>query len=146
MDTTTARASESYLEEVIVTAQRVSESAQDVPISLSAMTEASIYDRQIIGLTDVQLYVPNVIYSEENFGAPIVSIRGVGRLSATGELSPVSIHINDIPQRFAPRTELYDIERLEVLRGPQGTLYGRNSTAGSINIISYFLIIIRTNS
>ena len=132
----TSTAPTGFIEEVIVTAQRVEQNAQDVPLAVTALLESDIRDRQIIGLTDVQLFVPNVIYSDENYGSPIVTIRGVGRLSATAELSPVSIHINDVPQRFAPMTELYDLERIEVLRGPQGTLYGRNSTAGSVNLIS----------
>ena len=125
------------IEEVIVAAQRVEENAQKVPISLSAFTDAQIEDRQIVGLLDVQLNSPNVSATDSNFGDRELSIRGLGNLLDTQgrTQNSVSYHVNEVPVD-APLAEFYDLERLEVLRGPQGTLYGRDSTAGAINAIT----------
>jgi outer membrane receptor protein involved in Fe transport len=125
------------IEEVIVTAQRVEENAQEVPISLSAFTDAQIEDRQIIGLLDVQLNSPNVSATDSNFGDRELSIRGLGNLLDTQgrTQNSVSYHVNEVPLD-APLADFYDLERLEVLRGPQGTLYGRDSTAGAVNAIT----------
>ncbi len=128
-------AKERLLEELVVTAQRVEQSVQEVPISVSALPASVIEDRQIINPSDLQLNVPNVSFTATNFGNSSFSIRGVGRLviSASGE-SGVSTHINEIPiVSDLNATEFFDVGRLEVLRGPQGTLFGRNATGGSIN-------------
>ena len=125
------------IEEVIVMAQRVEENAQEVPMSLSAFTDAMIEDRQIIGILGLQMNAPNVSATDANFGDRQLAIRGVGNLiEVQGRSQPsVSYHLNQIPFD-PPLTEFYDLERLEVLRGPQGTLYGRNSTAGAVNAIT----------
>ena len=130
-------AQERLIEEVIVSAQRVEESAQKVPISLSAFDETLIKDRQIVGILDVQVHAPNISGTDANFGDRQISIRGVGNLvEAQGRQQPsVSYHLNHVPFD-PPVTEFYDLVRLEVLRGPQGTLYGRNSTAGAVNAIT----------
>ena len=125
------------IEEIIVTAQRVEENSQRVPIAISAFDEAMIDDRQIIGILDVQLNAPNVSATDANFGDRQLSIRGVGNLiEVQGRAQPaVSYHVNQVP--FGPPlTEFYDLKRLEVLRGPQGTLYGRNSIAGAVNAVT----------
>ena len=126
------------IEEVVVTAQRVEESLQDVPIAVSAFTGAMMEDKQIISPSDLQLNAPNVSYTDTNFGGSSFSIRGIGRLviSGSGE-SGVSIHQNDIPVATnLPAAEFFDMERVEVLRGPQGTLFGRNATGGVVNMIT----------
>ena len=126
------------IEEVVVTAQRAEESVQEVPIAVSAFTGAMLEDKQIVSPSDLQLNAPNVSYSDTNFGGSSFSIRGIGRLviSSTGE-SGVSIHQNEIavPTNL-PAAEFYDMERVEVLRGPQGTLFGRNATGGAINMVT----------
>jgi len=122
----------------VVTAQRVEESLQDVPIAVSAFTGAMMEDKQIISPSDLQLNAPNVSYTDTNFGGSSFSIRGIGRLviSSSGE-SGVSIHQNDIPVATnLPAAEFFDMERVEVLRGPQGTLFGRNATGGVVNMIT----------
>jgi outer membrane receptor protein involved in Fe transport len=125
------------LEEVIVVAQRVEENAQKVPVALSAFNGDQIDVRQIIGILDVQLNAPNVSATDANFGDRQLSIRGVGNLiEVQGRAQPsVSYHINQVPFGM-PYTEFYDLERIEVLRGPQGTLYGRNSVAGTVNVMT----------
>lgn len=86
------------IEELTVTAQRVAESIQDVPIAVTALSESMMEDRQIIGTSDIQLNAPNVSFTATNFGGSSFSIRGIGRLviSSSGE-NGVSTHINDIP-------------------------------------------------
>jgi outer membrane receptor protein involved in Fe transport len=126
------------IEEVVVTAQRVEESLQEVPVSVSAFTGAMMEDKQIISPSDIQLNAPNVSYTDTNFGGSSFSIRGIGNLviSSSGE-SGVSIHQNEIPvPTNLPAAEFYDMERVEVLRGPQGTLFGRNATGGAINMVT----------
>lgn len=125
-------------EVIIVTAQRINEDIQDVPVAVSALTDDMLGDQQVIGTTDLQLNVPSLSFTETNFGGNSTSIRGVGQLiiSSVGEPG-VSIHINEIP--FSGNLnvlEFLDLERVEVLRGPQSTLFGRNATGGSINFVT----------
>ncbi|MEM8694657.1 MAG: TonB-dependent receptor [Pseudomonadota bacterium] len=124
---------------IIVTAQRQAQSLQEVPIAVSAFSAETLERQQIENASDLQLTLPNITFTKGNFTASSFAIRGVGDLcvgfscdSATG------IHINDMPI-LATRlfeTEFYDLERIEVLRGPQGTLFGRNATSGVINTIT----------
>jgi outer membrane receptor protein involved in Fe transport len=128
----------SGIEEVIVTARRTEESLQDVPIAISAFNEEGLEAKQIIGATDLQLNVPNVSFTPTNFGSSSFSIRGVGRLVTAGSgEAGVSVHTNDIPITGNLNTgEFFDMERVEVLRGPQGTLFGKNATGGVVNFIT----------
>ena len=134
----TFAANDGAIEEVIVTAQRSAESIQDVPIAVTALSGEMIEDRQIIAATDLQMNAPNVSFTSTNFGGSSFSIRGIGRLviSSSGE-SGVSTHVNEIPvSSNLNAVEYFDVQRVEVLRGPQGTLYGRNATGGAINMVT----------
>lgn len=126
------------VEEVIVTAQRVAESIQDVPISVTALTEDAIEDRQVITPSDLQINASNVTFTATNFGGSSFSIRGVGNLVIARSGEPgVSQHLNEIAVATNLNTfEFFDMERVEILRGPQGTLYGRNATGGAINFVT----------
>jgi len=130
--------SASSIEEVIVTARRTEESLQDVPIAVTAFSEEGIQARQIIQTSDIQMNVPNVSFTNTNFGSNSFSIRGIGRLVTAGSgEAGVSSHVNDIPiTGNLITTEFYDMQRLEILRGPQGTLFGRNATGGVVNFIT----------
>ncbi|MEZ5559451.1 MAG: TonB-dependent receptor [Pseudomonadales bacterium] len=133
-----AVAAEGAIEEVIVTAQRASESIQDVPIAVTALSGQMMEDKQVITPSDLQLNAPNVSFTATNFGGSSFSIRGIGRLviGTTGEAG-VSTHINEIPiSTNLNAVEFFDVERVEVLRGPQGTLFGRNATGGAINVVT----------
>ena len=131
-------AASNQIEEVEVTSQRVSESIQDVPIAVTALTGDMLEDKQVITVSDLQMNAPNVSFTNTNFGSNSLSIRGIGRLltSATGDAG-VSIHTNEIS--IGPNLnsgEFYDMERVEILRGPQGTLYGKNATGGVVNFVT----------
>ena len=130
--------SEGAVEEVIVTAQRVAESIQDVPISVTALTEDAIEDRQVITPSDLQINASNVTFTATNFGGSSFSIRGVGNLVIARSGEPgVSQHLNEIAVVTNLNTfEFFDMERVEILRGPQGTLFGRNATGGAINFVT----------
>ena len=126
------------IEEVTVTAQRVEESVQDVPIAVTALTDSILADRQIINPSDLQLNAPNVSFTATNFGGSSFGIRGIGNLviGRSGE-SGVSTHLNEIAVATNLNAlEFFDMQRVEVLRGPQGTLYGRNATGGAINFVT----------
>ncbi|MEE8307712.1 MAG: TonB-dependent receptor plug domain-containing protein, partial [Gammaproteobacteria bacterium] len=125
------------IEEIIVTAQRMEESAGKVPIALNAFDDAMIEDRQIIALADLQIFSPNLNYTTTNTAQMAFSIRGVGTLVSSEAESGISLHTNEVPlPPNQPPIELYDVQRIEVLRGPQGTLYGRNATGGVINVVT----------
>lgn len=125
-------------DEIIVTAQRRAENIQDVPIAINALTSAQMKERQIESVADLAATIPGIKFAEFS-GAGNVYIRGVGTsiVSGAGE-SSVAAHIDGIYIGVAQATTMVqdDLGRIEVLRGPQGTLYGRNSTGGVINYIS----------
>ncbi|MBC7519951.1 MAG: TonB-dependent receptor [Sandarakinorhabdus sp.] len=127
------------IEEIVVTAQRTAQSLQDVPIAVSAFTSETLQRQQINNSADLQLTLPNITFTKGNFTGSSFTIRGIGDLCVgTTCDSATAIHINDLPL-FGTRlfeTEFFDLERVEVLRGPQGTLFGRNATAGVINFIT----------
>ena len=125
------------IEEIIVTAQKREADLQDVPLSLTAFGGDDVSFRQVRGLQDLQYDVPGLTYGEREGGAS-VTVRGVGLNVNFGPFeSGVATHIDG---HYQPTTTsgilgLNDLERVEVLRGPQGTIYGRNATGGAINFI-----------
>lgn len=130
-------------EEIVVTAQKREENPQDVGIAMNVFGGKKLNELGIGKTEDLANYVPNLnIRKTKGENYPTVTIRGVGL--ATGDVnyaistSSTALHVDEV--YFGSPTmmgfQLFDIERVEVLKGPQGTLYGRNSTAGSINYIS----------
>ncbi|HMT43807.1 MAG TPA: TonB-dependent receptor [Chakrabartia sp.] len=130
---------ESFGNEIIVTAQRQSQSLQNVPIAVSAFSTEALERSQIDNPLELQQALPSTTFTNGNFTGANITIRGVGSpvVAASGD-SGVGIHFNDMPLVAARifETEFYDLERLEVLRGPQGTLFGRNATGGVLNFIT----------
>jgi outer membrane receptor protein involved in Fe transport len=127
------------LEEVVVTAAKVEASIQDTPIAVSAFSQEALDSQLINDASALQFSVPNLTQTKGNFTAGDIRIRGIGS-GAVGTFgdSGVGIHVNGIYQ-VATRifeTQFLDMERVEVLRGPQGTLYGRNTTGGVMNLIT----------
>lgn len=128
-----------YLEEIIVTAERRSENIQDIAASISAITGSKIEELGVRDVNDLQNFIPGLTIKSQSIGTTKFNIRGVGQAQddITVE-SGVGVFIDDIyiPRMGAAGGALYDLERVEVLRGPQGTLYGRNTAGGSINFIT----------
>lgn len=139
-----APTAESGLETVIVTAQRRVEQAQKTPISMTVVTTQEIKNRSIANLSDLQQLTPGLNFEQSTstqFGTN-VSMRG---LSSTGSgESPVGVYVDGVYESAQTSTgtsttaltSMVDVARVEVLKGPQGTLYGRNTAGGAINIIS----------
>ena len=122
------------IEEVIVTARKKAESVQDVPISIAAFDANSIKENGFSDTLSIDEKVPNLEINTFG-GQPNIFIRGVGNndYNAT-TVSPVSIYLDDVVMGLTGSqiSQVYDLERIEVLRGPQGTLFGRNTTGGAI--------------
>ncbi len=125
--------SEGGIEEIVVTAQKREEKSQDVPIAISAFSAETIEKRGLDDALDLQLLVPNLLI----VGNDRPTIRGIGNnaISPTAD-NGTGVLLNFAPIGVRPQDEFFDLERVEVLRGPQGTLYGRNTTGGTINAIT----------
>jgi outer membrane receptor protein involved in Fe transport len=128
------------LQEIVVTAQRREESAQNVGIAMSVLSGQTLADKSISFVNDLQNAVPN-LQVEPAFGSsqPQFRLRGVGFIDYTSNnTSPVGVSLDGVAFALPIQTQgqLFDIDRVEVLRGPQGTLYGRNTTGGEINFVS----------
>ena len=125
------------IEEILVTAQRAEENIQDVPIAVTAFTSDSLELQQIDTFGDLQFNAPNITFTRGNFTGSSMSIRGVSSaaVAASGD-GAVGYHLDGVPLPTRVfETEYYDVEAVEILRGPQGTLYGANSSAGTVNLI-----------
>lgn len=134
--TTTAHGqNELALEEVIVTAEAREENLQEVPVAVTAFSAADIEAAGIESTADFIALTPNVTFDDSfTVGNSFVSIRGVTQINNAD--SPVAIVVDGVPQNNQKqfKMELYDIERIEVLKGPQGALYGRNAVGGAVVI------------
>jgi outer membrane receptor protein involved in Fe transport len=127
------------LDEVVVTAQKVKQPLRRVPISVTALGGDFIADTGAADLADVSLYVPNVRVDADDLGSPQVFIRGFGTNSFNPSFEAAVAFVQDDLYFGRPGyfTEaMFDIDRVEVLRGPQGTLFGKNSVAGVFNVTS----------
>lgn len=133
-----APASGATVDEIVVTALKRSQTLTSVPASISALDADALADRGISTVNDIQQQTPSVSFGTA-LGTTQVSIRGVGLTIATGAGEPgVAVHLDGFYEARPALSGLaqFDLERVEVLRGPQGTLYGRNATGGAINFIS----------
>lgn len=132
---------ESGLETIVVTATKRSENLQDVPVAVSAISAQALQNRGVFETTDLNNAVPNFqVSSPYGQQQPNFSVRGVGvgtEFNANAA-SPVGVYVDEVYQGFRSShgQQLYDLEQIEVVRGPQGTLYGRNTTGGAINFIT----------
>ena len=126
------------VEDVIVTAQKREESIQQVPIAVTALSSEALNERKIEGGPELVRAVPNVSFSKANFSMYNFSIRGVGTKAISASSDPaVAVSFNSTPliRNRLFEQEYLDVQRVEILRGPQGTLYGRNATGGVVNMI-----------
>jgi len=139
----TARAEDAtQLAEVVVTAQRRAEALQDVPISITVLTGASL-DQSTQSLTEEIGRVPGIAMVDSNLGGSFISLRGVGSTGTNfAGTNTVGYYLDSVPFGFirnalTPNSSAFDLERIEVLRGPQGTLYGVNSQNGVIRVLTH---------
>jgi iron complex outermembrane receptor protein len=137
-EATQAAGSNGALEEVVVTARRVQENLQSVPTAITAFTTQDLKEQQILSFGDIANNVPN-LNLQTQFGepaTPFITIRGFsnGTLNPSVD-SPVGLYIDDvyIGRAVGAAFDLADLDQLEVLRGPQGTLFGRNATGGALS-------------
>jgi iron complex outermembrane receptor protein len=128
------------LEEVIVTANRRAQNLQEVPMSVSAFTGEFFKETGVTSLVDLQAYTPSLqIQTSSDSRSTSIRIRGIGSVGTNSGIDPsVGVFIDGVYQGRAGMTisDLIDIERVEVLRGPQGTLYGKNTSAGAISVFT----------
>jgi len=127
------------LEEITVTAQKRSESMQDVPLAITAIAGDKLREANIASLQDVGNRTPGMVFAAFSPGQPEIAIRGIGTKedgASASDSTVVSIDGVYIAARTAQVFDIFDLERVEVLRGPQGTLYGKNSIGGSINFVT----------
>ncbi|MFA7555270.1 MAG: TonB-dependent receptor [Spongiibacteraceae bacterium] len=132
-------ASAAVLEELIVTAQKTAQNINDVPISMDVLKGDDLTTNAINDTTSLAMSSPSLTFQEGfNASSSSFAIRGIGTYAYEGGIQPsVSFVVDDVPLSRTAEfvSDLGDIERVEILRGPQGTLYGRNSIAGAISVI-----------
>ncbi len=136
---TAEAASTAVVSEVLVTAERRETNLQNTPIAISAFTPQTLRDRDAESIRDLAGQIPNLYIARSNisYTTQTYSLRGVGETDPIQE--PVlAVYVDDVyvPRQIGSMVDFNDIDRVEVLRGPQGTLYGRNSSAGALRIVT----------
>ena len=125
--------------EIIVTANKREESINRVGLNIKAVGESDLRERQITSAADIAQAVPGLSYTNSANNTPVFTLRGVGFYDTSlGSYPTASVYLDQVPLPFPVLTTLtaFDLERVEVLKGPQGTLFGQNSTGGAINYIA----------
>jgi outer membrane receptor protein involved in Fe transport len=139
-DKASQAASESVgLPEVVVTAQKRSEILNNVGLAVTALSAQKLADQKIVSLNDVAQSVPGLSLSSGVTGTPVFTLRGIGFFDRSLAATPaVSSYVDEAPLPYSALAAqtAFDLERIEVLKGPQGTLFGQNSTGGAINFIA----------
>lgn len=127
------------VDEIVVTAQKRAENILDVPISISAFTEETLENKGLQSVGDLAVTTPNLVYDNTSSIDPNIRVRGISSAARNiGFESGLGLYVDGVfvGRSFAFNQSLEDIERVEVLRGPQGTLYGKNTTIGALNLIT----------
>ena len=129
------------LEEVIVTSRKRAESLQDVPIAVTAITEDTIAELRIDNIEDVAALAPNLVVNTSAGGSPsaVACMRGMCRTNTIITEDPmVGTYVNGVylGKAVGSLVDILDLERIEILRGPQGTLFGKNTLGGPINMVT----------
>lgn len=124
--------------DIIITARQRSESLKNVPIAVTALTGEELKDRQVNTVKDIAAYTPGLNINSDSVGRAFVSIRGIGTTLIDTVQPGVGIFIDGIyqPNTSYLNSPIVDVARIEVLRGPQGTLFGNNTLGGAINVIT----------
>ena len=124
--------------EIIVTAQRREQSLNDVPVSVQAFTGATLANSGVVDASGLSQVTGGLNFAKSSSGTPIFTLRGVGFNTPTlSSTSPVGVYVDEVayPYPYMASGPIFDLDRVEVLKGPQGTLYGRNTTGGLVNFI-----------
>ncbi|MFA5989106.1 MAG: TonB-dependent receptor [Sphingomonas sp.] len=127
------------VDDIVVTARRRNESLQDVPVAVSAFSASRLDELQAKDLSGIQYSTPNLYLNQGDASNAVIYIRGIGQNDSLAFADPsIGVYVDDV---FVARTQaafldLFNVERVEVLRGPQGTLYGRNTIGGAIKFVS----------
>ncbi|MEC4591207.1 TonB-dependent receptor [Nitrospirillum amazonense] len=133
-----AAAETNQLEDIVVTAERREQSLQNAPIAVSALGGAALKDAGVADVSDLTRSVPSVVIAPAAGGVPQVYVRGIGTF-ASNQYAEQSVAVNldgiYISRPAGANGFFYDIQRVEVLKGPQGTLYGRNASGGALNVL-----------
>ncbi|MGH7805761.1 MAG: TonB-dependent receptor [Candidatus Binatia bacterium] len=127
------------IEEIVVTAQKRTQFLGDVPIAISAFSGEDLTKLGVVDTRDLGRIIPGFSYAESGYSVPIYTLRGVGFNEASQTASAtVGLYVDEqnLPFPVMSKGAMLDLERVEVLKGPQGTLYGRNTTGGAINYIA----------
>jgi outer membrane receptor protein involved in Fe transport len=129
--------------DIIVTATRRSEALRNIPSSISALSQKSIEDSGAKQVADIVAQVPGFAYTQNSVGQAVLSIRGIQTSASFGNVQmPVAIYYNDVPVLdpyipwTVPQLNLFDVQRVEVLRGPQGTLFGAGALSGALRVLT----------
>ena len=132
-------ADQSGIQDIVVTAQKRQESANSVPLSISVATSDTLANAGVTSTEDLGKIVPGFSYTESAYSTPVFTLRGIGFYETSlGAKPTVSVYTDEVPLPFSIMTRgaTLDLERVEVLKGPQGTLFGSNATGGAINYIA----------
>ncbi|MEX6725687.1 TonB-dependent receptor [Parapedomonas caeni] len=127
------------LDELVVTARRREESLQSVPVAVTALGRNALADMQATSLGDIEAAVPNLALHVGDAQNAVVYLRGVGQIDSLAFADPgVGVYLDDVYLGRAQGAflDIFDVERVEVLRGPQGTLYGRNTIGGAVKVVT----------
>lgn len=133
-----AQEEQSGIQEIIVTAQKRQESLNKVGLTVNVLSGDALRERQITSIQDLTASIPSMSYADTPTSAPIISLRGVGFYDTTLSATPaVSLYMNQVPLAYPIMAAhgIFDLQRVEVLKGPQGILFGQNSTGGAINYV-----------
>ena len=125
--------------EIVVTAQKREQSINRVPMSITALSGSALTNLGVTTTAQLTKVIPGFNFTETVYGTPVYTIRGIGFQESSLAGSPaVSVYVDEVPLPFPVESEAagLDLERVEVLKGPQGTLYGANSTGGAVNYIA----------
>jgi iron complex outermembrane receptor protein len=136
---TASASSATALEEIVVTAQKRVQSINDVGLTITALSSETLERQGIKSLSDLAGQVPGLTFAPSDFGTPVLTLRGVGFYdNSIGGYPTTSVYVDEVPLPFPAYTTHanLDLERVEVLKGPQGTLFGQNSTGGAINYVA----------
>lgn len=126
-------------DEIIVTAQKRAERLSDVPMSITAASGEQLDKRGVSDVADLAKIAPGLTFQPSDYGSPVFTIRGIGFKDISVAVAPaVSVYVDQVPLPYSSMTPgaALDLERVEILKGPQGTLFGQNSTGGAINFIA----------